>query len=199
MGIAAGTAQHANEVFSGMQSIIQNIDASYHTNYNNKLKQSGDMAKLSADKAKNVFFEKIPPFNEIKMPDSKNFVKFDDSIKDELNQTPVMNEVLRHVVPAEVKKMKTELHTYIQNQIDQQYKQQEKQCLDERSFLGQYQLPNAYHEITATQDIPDSYFVKIEEFQKKGAINNFKNILEGLNGLRGNCAQMLNDSETILN
>lgn len=119
MGIAAGTAQHANEVFSGMQGTIQNIDASYHTNYNNKLKQSGDMAKLSADKAKNVFFEKIPPFNEIKMPDSKNFVKFDDSCKEDLNQVPIMNEVLRHVIPAEVKKMKTELHTQIQNQIDQ--------------------------------------------------------------------------------
>ena len=63
------------------------------------------MATLSADKAKNVFFEKIPPFSEIKMPDSKNFVKFDDSLKDELNQIPVMNEVLRHVIPPEVRKM----------------------------------------------------------------------------------------------
>jgi len=69
------------------------------------------MAKLSADKAKNVFFEKIPPFSDIKMPDSKNFVKFDASCQDELNQTPIMNEVLRHVIPAEVKKMRTELHT----------------------------------------------------------------------------------------
>lgn len=157
------------------------------------------MAKLSADKAKNVFFEKIPPFSDIKMPDSKNFVKFDDSCKDDLNKTPIMNEVLRHVVPPEVKRMQTELHTELQNQIDQNYKHTEKQNLDQRTFLGQYQLPNSYHEITATQDIPVSYFVKIEEFQKKGAINNFKNILEGINGFRDNCAQMLNEAEKIIN
>ena len=101
-----------------MSSIIGNIDGSYHTNYNNKLKQSGDMAKLSADKAKNVFFEKIPPFSEIKMPDSKNFVKFDDSCKDDLTKVPIMVEILRHVVPPEVQRMNKELHTELQNQID---------------------------------------------------------------------------------
>lgn len=42
------------------------------------------MAKLSADKAKNVFFEKIPPFSDVKMPDSKNFVKFDSSVQEAL-------------------------------------------------------------------------------------------------------------------
>jgi len=39
---------------------------------------------------------------------------------------------------------------------------------------------------------------KIEEFQKKGAISNFKNVLDGLAGLRANCGQMLNDCEATL-
>jgi hypothetical protein len=69
------------------------------------------MTKLATEKAKTVFFEKLPAFKDIKMPDSKNFVKFDDSCKDELNQIPIMNETLRHVVPPEVRKMQTELHT----------------------------------------------------------------------------------------
>ena len=42
------------------------------------------MAKTSTDKAKNVFFEKIPDFKQIPMPDSRNFVKFDDSVKEDL-------------------------------------------------------------------------------------------------------------------
>lgn len=77
------------------------------------------MAKTSADKAKTVFFEKIPDFKDIKMPDQKNFVKFDSSCQDELNKIPMMNETLRHVVPPEVRKMQGELNTQLQNMIDQ--------------------------------------------------------------------------------
>jgi hypothetical protein len=69
------------------------------------------MAALSADKATKVFFEKIPPFSEIKMPDMKNFVKFDDSVKESLEKVPTVNEVLRHVVPTQVRKMQSELQT----------------------------------------------------------------------------------------
>lgn len=54
---------------------------------------------MATDKAKTVFFEQVTPFDKIKMPDSKNFVKFDDSCKAELDKIPMMNETLRHVVP----------------------------------------------------------------------------------------------------
>jgi hypothetical protein len=43
------------------------------------------------------------------MPDKKNFVKFDDSEKGELEKTPILNEVLRHVIPPEVRNMQAEL------------------------------------------------------------------------------------------
>lgn len=39
------------------------------------------------------------------MPDQRNFVKFDESGKDELVKIPLINEVLRHVVPPAVRKM----------------------------------------------------------------------------------------------
>lgn len=52
--------------------------------------------------------------------------------------------------------------------------------------------------MTASEEIPDSYMVKINEFQKKGAITNFKNNLDALAGLRVNCMQMLDDSEKVL-
>lgn len=53
--------------------------------------------------------------------------------------------------------------------------------------------------MTSTQDIPEAYWTKIEEFQKKGAISNFNNIIEGLSSFRGNCMEMIQESEQTLN
>jgi hypothetical protein len=52
-----------------------------------------------------VFFEKLPDFKTISMPDSKNFVKFDEGGKALLEEVPIMNETLRHVIPPQVRKM----------------------------------------------------------------------------------------------
>jgi len=79
------------------------------------------MSALAVDKAKNVFFEKIPDFTQIKMPDQKNFVKFDPSAEEPLKIEPSMKETLRHVVPPQVRKMQAEVKTLLQNMVDQQY------------------------------------------------------------------------------
>ena len=107
------------------------------------------------------------------MPEAKNFVKFDPSAEETLNIIPAMNEVLRYIIPPQVRKMQGEFKSQIQNLIDQQFKNLEKQDLEQKAFLGQYQLPGAYHELTSTSDVPDDYWQKIEEFQKKGALSNF--------------------------
>lgn len=67
------------------------------------------MTEKSADLCKNVFFEKIPEFKAIQMPDRKNFVKFDDSNKADLEIVPIMSETLRHIIPPEVRSMQSEL------------------------------------------------------------------------------------------
>lgn len=54
---------------------------------------------MATDKAKNVFFEQIPVPEKIPIPDSKNFVKFDDSLKENFTKVPVINEILRHLIP----------------------------------------------------------------------------------------------------
>ena len=136
MGIAAGTANYAFEVFKKAGAIIPRIPADYHENYKKKLEQSQNMSKMATDKATTVFFEKIPEWSKIPIPDSKNFVKFDDSCKDDFNKVPPMNETLRHVVPPEVRNMQGEIKTQLQNQIDQEYKASEKSDIDERAFLG---------------------------------------------------------------
>jgi hypothetical protein len=66
------------------------------------------MKNMAEDKAKNVFFEIIVSYEKIQIPDSKNFVKFDASIKDELDKVPIMNETLRYIIPPQVRKMQAE-------------------------------------------------------------------------------------------
>jgi hypothetical protein len=48
----------------------------------------------------------------------KNFVKLDDSIKGEFSVIPGINEILRHVVPPQVRRMQGEFNQQIQNLID---------------------------------------------------------------------------------
>jgi len=47
--------------------------------------------------------------------------------------------------------------------VDQQYNMMATDETDERSFLGQYQLPGALYELTST-DLPEAIWVKIENF-----------------------------------
>ena len=63
---------------------------------------------MAEDKAKNLYFEIIVSYEKIQIPDSKNFVKFDASIKDELDKVPTMNETLRYIIPPQVRKMQAE-------------------------------------------------------------------------------------------
>lgn len=52
------------------------------------------------------------------MPDAKNFVKYDQTAEEPLLVIPAMNEVLRYIVPPQVRKMAAEFKTMIQNLID---------------------------------------------------------------------------------
>jgi len=66
---------------------------------------------MAVDKAKTVFFEKVTDFKDVRIPDAKNFVKFDPTIGDELIKVPVMNETLRYIIPPQVRKMQAEFKT----------------------------------------------------------------------------------------
>ena len=60
----------------------------------------------------------MPDHTKIPMPDKKNFVKFDEATSKPLEATPAMNEILRYIIPPQVRKMAGELKTQIQNLID---------------------------------------------------------------------------------
>ena len=40
-------------------------------------------------------------------------------------------------------------------------------------FLKQFGLPQVLHSCSASNDVPDAVWTKIEEFQKKGSAQNF--------------------------
>lgn len=109
-----------------------------------------------------------------------------------------MNEILRYIIPPQVRKMAGEFKQQMQNLIDQHYKANEKSDVEERAFLGQYQLPNSYFELTSVSDIPEQYWQKIEEFQKKGAISNFTSALSSMSDLGKNCNMMIDESSGVL-
>ena len=105
MGIAAGTAKRAADLFKSAGGVVNRIPADYRANFQTKLEQSSKLATSSEDKAKNVCFETVVSYEKIEIPDSKNYVKFDSSANEPLVVIPHMNEVLRHIVPPEVRQM----------------------------------------------------------------------------------------------
>lgn len=122
MGEAAGTLSHAYNLFASMKQVVGTIPNDYKDNYGKKLANAEQMFQKASQLCKDVFFEKIPEFKAIPMPDRKNFVKLDDSEKTDLEKVPIMNETLRHIIPPEVRSMQSDLKTQIQNTIDQNFK-----------------------------------------------------------------------------
>lgn len=108
MGIAAGTAVRAHQLFQQCEKFMGKIPNDYSANFQTKLTQSKTLADQATDKAQKVFFEQIPPADKIRIPDLKNFVRLDDSLHTELDATPSVNEILRHVIPPQVRKMQAE-------------------------------------------------------------------------------------------
>ena len=51
-------------------------------------------------------------------------------------------------------------------------------------FLKQFGLPQVLHSITSSTDVPDDIWLKIEEFQKKGAAQNFASAIAGTESLK---------------
>lgn len=115
MGHAAGTAVNAAALFAAIEPITGSIPADYRANYANKRKQAEQLSAMAADKAKTVFFEPITPPAQVKMPDAKNFVKFDDSANAVLLEVPHMNDTFRYIIPPQVRNMQSEFKTIIQN------------------------------------------------------------------------------------
>lgn len=56
-------------------------------------------------------------------------------------------------------------------------------------------MPQSYHDLTNVDDIPAMYWTKIEEFQKKGAIANFQNSINGMAAFKVQAESMIAQCE----
>ena len=65
-------------------------------------------------------------------------------------------------------------------------------------FLKQFNLPQGLHSLGANNDVPDSVWVKIEEFQKKGAAQNFSQAIASAESLKAVNSDMIQACRTTI-
>lgn len=106
------------------------------------------------------------------------------------NKVPI-EEKLRHIVPPQVRVMQVELKTKLQEVINHQFEGEQKIEADQKKFLQQYGLPQAYHAATSTTEIPQNLWEKIEDFQKKGGHGNVQGMIQGIGAVRNNNLEMI--------
>jgi len=95
------------------------------------------------------------------------------SVADEINQPPELDNKLRHLVPPAVRAMQDELKQVLSQIIQNEYTKISQFDEQLNGFLRQFGLPQSLFSLTASNDVPDAVWVKIEEFQKKGSAQNF--------------------------
>jgi hypothetical protein len=125
-----------------------------------------------------------------------------EACAEEMNKPAEIDNKLRHLVPPEVRAMQDELKNECQNVIQGEFTKITQFDEQMNAFLKQYGLPECLHQITASSDVPDSVWTKIEEFQKKGASQNFSQAIAASDSLKqinteiiGACEKVLNEEE----
>lgn len=77
---------------------------------------------------------------------------------------PELDNFLRHIVPPAVRALQDELRMNIQGIIQEEFSKISEKDQQMSGFLAQYGLPQALHSMTATNDVPNDVWAKIEEF-----------------------------------
>ena len=96
---------------------------------------------------------------------------------DNLQGKLAIEDKLRHIVPPQVRAMQIEIKQKLQEIINQQFENEQKQEVEVKKFLHQFGLPQALHAATSTTDIPQTLWEKIEDFQKKGGHGNLQSMI----------------------
>ena len=66
------------------------------------------------------------------------------------------------------------------------------------AFLKQFGLPQVLHSAASSNDVPDAVWTKIEDFQRKGASQNFSKAIEGAQSLKQVNLDVLNQCKATL-
>jgi hypothetical protein len=76
---------------------------------------------------------------------------------------PIANQ-LRHIVPPPVRALQEELRGHLQTELNRQMEMANINDNETRGFLQQNGLPQSLYSITATTELPQDVWAKIEDF-----------------------------------
>ena len=103
---------------------------------------------------------------------------------EEINAPPEIDNKLRHVVPPAVRALQDELKNILQQIIQTEFTKVAQTDEQMTGFLKQFGLPEALHSATSSNDVPDDVWAKIQEFQKKGSANQFKQAIDAATNIK---------------
>jgi len=171
------------EKYTDAKPYAEACGGAYLSNFNTKFQEAQTMLAKAIDDNKKIYYEKSIPTSELPKLDPQNFVNL-LAMSDEVNQRPEIDEKLRHIVPPAVRAMQDELKQMLQAIIQGEFSKVAEKEEQMTAFLKQFGLPQVLHSFTASNDVPDAVWSKIEEFQKKGAAQNFSQAIAGAESLK---------------
>jgi len=185
MGLAVGYFKAVIAQLDEAKRVVALVPSNYQDNFNAKYAEIAALRDKALKDNKSIYFERETPVDQIPKPDCQNFVKLEAALENIQAKLPVEDK-LRHIVPPEVRAMQNELKNQLQELINQQYEHEGKVESDLRKFLQGFGLPQALHAITATTEVPQQVWEKIEDFQKKGGLQNVQGMIQGIGAMRHN-------------
>ena len=201
MAMAAAYLREAVAKFGEAQSFAQALGGAYKSNFDAKLQAARELLAKAENENKTIYYEPMVNAEDLPKPDPQNYVSL-EACTEELGKPSELDGKLRHLVPPAVRAMQEELKNQIQGIIQEEFTKISQFDEQMTAFLKQYGLPECLHTITAGSDVPDAVWSKIEEFQKKGAAQNFAQAIQGAQSMKdinndiiADCEKQLNEEE----
>jgi len=143
--------------------VVSQIPSNYQDNFNTKFKDMCAMRDKAIKDNQQIYFERDFPDSSIPKPDQQNFVKL-EPVNEDVKVSHPIEQKLRHIVPPQVRQMQEELRAQLQEIVNQQMEQVNKNDASQRQFLQTNGLPHSLHSLTSTNELPAEVWDKIEDF-----------------------------------
>jgi len=98
--------------FDEAKVFVNALGGSYKANFDKKYSEVVAIRDKCVKDNTTVYYESEPDASEIPKPNAQNFVNL-LSVAEQLNETPQLDDRLRHLVPPEVQKMQTEIRNVL--------------------------------------------------------------------------------------
>ena len=163
MGQAVGYLNAAVNQFQAALVYVKPIGGTYMQNFEKKLAEAVALRDKAHKENTSVYYDTVPTEASLEKPNAKNYVKLVDCSAD-LNAQTELDNHLRHLVPPAVRQMQQELKQVCES-IVQSEASKDRQLEEQLSgFLKTFGLPEALTSATASTELPEEVWKKIEEF-----------------------------------